>query len=229
MPRAEAWPRIYREAPEVFQAFGRAEDPDGLVVGRLREMAGLEGRTILEIGCGTGRYSRDLAKGAAGYFAMEPSPGMLTLAPSGLPPSSLHWVRARGEALPLRSQSMDLVLATWVLGYLRPDACGKVLLEAQRALRPGGEIWLVENHWTGAFQTLRGREGWGGEPGVRRLIEVHGFQVADVIETELRFPSEGEALRVLGTLCGAEVRERLRQKPRATLGHHVVLLRHPPV
>lgn len=229
MPNPEAWPRIYREDPEVFEAFGRAEDPDGLVVGRLREMAGLEGRNVLEIGCGTGRYARDLAAGAAGYFALEPSLGMLALAPRALRQSPLHWVRARGEALPLRSQSMDLVLATWVLAYLKPDACAKVLREAQRVLRPEGTIWLVENHWTGDFQALRGREWWGGEPGVKRLVEAHGFQVADVIETELRFPSEEEALRVLGTLCGAEVRERLLKKPRATLGHHVVLLRHPPV
>lgn len=226
MPHPEPWPKIYREAPEVFEAFGRAEDPEGLVVRRLRELAGIEGRIVLEVGSGTGRYSPELALGSKAYFALEPSPSLLGLAPKTAP---VQFIRARGESLPFKTLSMDLVLATWVLAYLQPKACDLVLGEALRVLRshPGAGIWLVENHWTGAFQALRGREGYGGEPGVKRLIEVHGFRAMAVIETELRFHSEGEAEQVLGALCGTEVRERLRNKPMATLGHHIVILHHP--
>ena len=230
MPQSEPWPKIYREAPEIFEAFSRAEDPEGLVVQRLWELAGFPGRRILEIGCGTGRYSQALAPGTAGYFALEPNPGMLGLAKRG-PGEGPHLVRARGQALPLRDQSVDLVVASWVLAYLRPEVMTSVIKEAYRVLRPGSGrgIWLVENHWTGAFQALRERAGFGGEPGVKRLIEDHGFQVRDVIETELRFPSGAEAEYVLGALCGSEVRKRLANEPRAALGHHIVLLHHPPV
>ena len=39
----EHWSRAYREAPEIFDAFTRAEDPDGLVARRLRDAAALDG------------------------------------------------------------------------------------------------------------------------------------------------------------------------------------------
>lgn len=217
----EPWPRIYREAPGIFDAFGRAEDPDGLIVRRVRELAGLEGKRILEIGAGTGRYSREWANHAAQVVALEPNPKLLAVGRKARP--ELSWVVGQGERLPFRDYSLDGVLATWVLAYLRPEACGRVLQEARRVLR-GGAIWLVENHWTGAFQELRGRAGLGGEPGVERLLKDHGFRVAEVVETELRFPSAAEAQRLLGTLCGPAVAERLALRPTATIGHHVVLL-----
>ena len=229
MPHPEPWPQIYRDAPEVFEAFARAEDPEGLVVQRVRDLAGVAGRKVLEIGCGTGRYSRELARASGAYFALEPGARMLGLARQACQGSPVHLVAARGESLPFKAQSMDLILATWVLAYLKPGACAQVLRDARRVLRhePGAGIWLVENHWTGVFQALRGREGFGGEPGVKRLLEDHGFRVVEVLETELRFSSEREAERVLGALCGPEVRERLRKKPMATVGHHVVILHHP--
>jgi ubiquinone/menaquinone biosynthesis C-methylase UbiE len=219
----EPWPRIYREAPEIFEAFGRAEDPDGLIARRVLALAGLEGKRVLEIGAGTGRYSRAWASTAAEYVALEPSGRLLNLGRSAGREAGIQWVRGRGEALPFKQQSVDCVLATWVLAYLRPEACRRVLLEAQRALGAGG-IWLVENHWTGPFQELRGRVGRGAEPGLERLLDEHGFQVVEVIETELRFPSSEEARRILGALCGPAVAERLERQPTSSLGHRVVLL-----
>lgn len=222
----EPWPRIYREAPELFAAFGRAEDPDGRIAQRLRALAGLPGREVLEIGAGTGRYSQACSQGTAEYFAVEPSPEMACLAKQALRGTRVHCVRARGEHLPFKDQSLDRVVATWVLAYLRPAACGRVVQEALRVLRAGG-IWLVENHWTGAFQELRGRAGLEGEPGLGRLLEEHGFRVVEVIESELRFPSALEAQRILGALCGPEVGQRLAERPLSRLGHHVAILHRP--
>lgn len=225
-PAPEPWPRIYQEAPEIFEAFGRAEDPDGLIARRLWELAGLAGRRVLEIGCGTGRYTREWMGDASDYVALEPSSGMLGLARQAAGGAAVHWVEARGEALPFKENTFNRVLATWVLAYLRPETCTRVIQQALRVLRPEGNggIWLVENHWTGAFQELRGREGLGGEPGVRRLLDDHGFRVADVIETELRFNSGAEALHILGSLCGPGVAERLKERPLARIGHNVVIL-----
>ena len=229
MPKPEPWPQIYRDAPEIFEAFGQAEDPEGLIAGRVQALAGLAGKRVLEIGCGTGRYSGAWAEHATGYVALEPSPKMLGLARTSCEDSGVHLVRGRGEGLPFRDESFDRVVATWVLAYLRPEACRRVLGEAERVFRKGGGggIWLVENHWTGDFQALRRREGLGGEPGVARLLEAHGFEAVEVVKTELRFPSALEAERILGALCGPDVAERLRRRPTSRLGHNVVILHRP--
>ncbi|MFN8012683.1 MAG: class I SAM-dependent methyltransferase [Holophagaceae bacterium] len=225
MPHAEPWPRIYRERPDIFAAFCRAEDPEGRIVGRLRALADLEGATAVEVGCGTGRYTAELARACGRYVATDPSPALLGLAGASNP--GLALVRARAEALPFRDRGADRFLATWVLAYLRPAAREAAVDEALRVLRPGGAAWLVENHWEGDFQELRDCAGYGAEPGVKALLETHGFQVAERLETELRFDSAGDAEAILGALCGEAVAAKLRRSPRARFGHAVVLLRRP--
>jgi SAM-dependent methyltransferase len=222
MPHREAWSRIYRERPDIFAAFCRAEDPEGRIVARLQALAGLEGATAVEAGCGTGRYSAELARACSRYVATDRSASLLAQAAAASP--CLDLVRARAEALPFRAHCADRYFATWVLAYLRPPAREAAVAEALRVLRPGGSAWLVENHWEGDFQELRDCSGYGAEPGVKDLLEVHGFRVAETLETELRFDTAQEAGAILGALCGEAVAEKLRRAPRARFGHAVVLL-----
>ena len=97
--------------------------------------------------------------------------------------------------------------------------------ECRRVLSPAGSgIWLLENHWGGEFQALRGRS---EREERRRLEQLGGFRIVDVVETELRFPSPAEAERVLGYLCGDAARARLAAAPTDRLSHHVALLHCP--
>ena len=229
MPK-ENWDRAYREAPEIFDAFSQAEDPDGLVAQRLLAHVSLAGRTVLELGCGTGRYTRELAPQAGLYLGVEPSPSMLLLARKAFvdlphPPTLL---RARGQTLPLRTGSVDVLLAAWVLVNLRAEVRDRVLKEALRVLRPGAGcgMWLLENHWDSQFQHFRER-GAEDEVRLRRLMEHDGFHLVEVITTELRFPSCSEAERVLGYLCGEAMLRHLRSAPTAVLEHRIVILHRP--
>jgi len=229
MPHAENWLRAYHEAPEIFDAFSRAEDPDGRVVRALRVRAELAAQTVLEVGCGTGRYTRELAPDAARFVAVERSAPMLALAAGHGTGAVASLVCARAEQLPLADGSVDRAVAAWVLINLAPSVRRAVLAEIGRVLRraPGCGLWLVENHWSGEFQALRGRRADVDEQRVRQLIAEHGFTLDDVVETELRFSSAAEAERVLGYLCGDPVRERLRDHPTHRLTHHVVILHRP--
>lgn len=217
---AEQWRRIYAEDPEVFAAFARAEDPEGRIADALAAHAGTSGRDVLEVGAGTGGLAQRLAPGAARWIALEPAAGLQArMAPGPLP------LRARGQALPLRSGSVDLAVAAWVLGYLGADTQRRALAELDRVLRSGGGIWAVENAGAGDFQALRGVQGL--EPGAARLVADFGFRPLVEIPTTISFETEAEALRVLGALCGEEVRHRLGAKPRRVFSHTAVLLFRP--
>ncbi|MDE3245327.1 MAG: class I SAM-dependent methyltransferase [Acidobacteriota bacterium] len=226
----ENWDRAYREAPEIFQAFSKAEDPDGQVAQRLLAHVSWPGRTVLELGCGTGRYTRELAPRAGLYVGLDPSPSMLALARkafTGLPYAPVL-MRGRGQALPFRTGSVDMVLAAWVVVNLREDVRKRVLEEASRVLRsaPGGGIWLVENHWDSQFQRYRGRSE-EDEARLQRLMEREGFRMVEVVDTELRFASSMEAEGVLGYLCGEVMLGNLRRSPTGILEHRVALLHRP--
>ena len=226
----ENWDRSYREAPEIFAAFSRSEDPEGLVARRLLAHVSLSGRTVLELGCGTGRYTRELTPQAGLYLGVEPSSSMLSLARTSFtdllqPPVLL---RSRGESLPFRASSVEVMLAAWVLVNLREEVRVRVLKEASRVLRPGPGcgMWLLENHWDSQFQRYRGR-GAEDELRLRRLMAHDGFRMVEVVATELRFPSSSEAERVLGYLCGETMLGHLRRAPTAVLEHRIVILHRP--
>ncbi len=227
----ERWNLAYREAPEIFDAFTRAEDPDGRVVASLLARASLDGRSVLEIGCGTGRYTRELAPNAGCYLALERSPQMLRLALAGPRDAAPHpwFVCARAERMPLRPRSMEQVIAGWVLVNLRPAARAAVLHEIDRVLRPGpgSATWLIENHWSGEFQELRERRREEDRARVLRLIDDEGFELVEIVETELRFPSSTACRQVLGYLCGDAVDARLRRRPTRCLTHNVIILCRP--
>lgn len=226
---SENWERAYREAPEIFDAFTRAEDPEGRVVSALTRDASLAGRVVLEIGCGTGRYTESLAPGAGRYLGLERTAEMLALARERLDreASGVELLCGDARSIPLPDGTVERALALWVLVNMKPPDRRRALVEIDRVLvdAPGPGLWLVENHWSGEFQALRGKRAEVERARIRDLIDAGGFTLVEEIATELRFPSEDDARRVLGYLCGDEVRTRLTERPRARIGHHVIILR----
>lgn len=223
-PLGERWPEVYRDSPEVFDRFSRAEDPRGVLPPAFARLAQLEGAGVLELGCGTGRWTRELAPLAATYVATEPNLGMLRLALA----AGAHgacWARAGGQALPLPDESFDRVIAAWVFANLRPKVREQVIGEAQRVVRASGEIWLLENHWDDDFQALRRDAGLEVTVEVDPLIESHGFELIEVLESEMRFESEDDARVVLGQILGPRVDRFLQERPQETFTHRVCALR----
>ncbi|MBI3130359.1 MAG: class I SAM-dependent methyltransferase [Acidobacteria bacterium] len=219
---AEHWRRIYGEAPEVFEAFARAEDPEGRVMAALARHGAFEGQRVLEIGAGTGQLAARLGPRCSEWVALEPEAALL----ARIAPGPLR-LQALGQRLPLKPRSVHRAIAAWVLGYLGRKVVAGILAEVDRVLdpAPGGGIWAVENAGRGDFQTLRGFEGL--EPGARRLVDEFGFRQVEEVPIRLAFESPGEAKRILGALCGEEVRRALAGRPSAELTHGAVLLFRP--
>lgn len=224
-PARERWREVYREQPELFDAFARAQDPEEAAGRRLLTLAGIAGRRVLEIGSGTGRTTELLTRSARHVVAVEPRESMARVARKD---ARATRIRARGQALPLRAESVERVVASWVLADLGAPSRAAVLAEAERVLdaSPGAGIWLLENAGSGEFPALRGRE---GDPGaeVRPLVEEHRFEVVEVVATELRFRSSARAEEVLGTILGERARERLQRRPRARIGLDIAILYRP--
>ncbi|MHB8384774.1 MAG: class I SAM-dependent methyltransferase [Candidatus Binataceae bacterium] len=95
---------------------------------------------IVDIGCGTGRYSAALANHFdAHVIALDPSEKMLAEARKKVSPR-VHYERASGEALPLADASMDLAFMSMVFHHFaRPES---VAQECRRVLRPNGAACL---------------------------------------------------------------------------------------
>jgi ubiquinone/menaquinone biosynthesis C-methylase UbiE len=104
---------------------------------------------IVDLGCGTGRFSAGLADCFhAWVIALDPSEKMLVEARRKNHPRVLH-IRAAGESLPLRSGRADMVFMSMVFHHLK-DPPG-TLAECSRVLRPRGMVCLR----TGTIDRIR--------------------------------------------------------------------------
>jgi ubiquinone/menaquinone biosynthesis C-methylase UbiE len=114
-------------------------------VASLATAAAISG-SVLDVGCGTGIFTRLLAAALPDAFqvtGVEPSADMrATAAARSEAKRCIHFVAGRAEALPVGTQSSTLVTAATAAHWFdRP----RFYAEAARVLAPGGSIALVQN------------------------------------------------------------------------------------
>lgn len=109
------------------------------------ELAGaVEGRRILDAGCGAGPLSAALRDRGALVSGFDRSAAMIGLARARLGEDADLRVHDLAEPLPYDDAAFDDVVASLVLHYLR-DWSGP-LTELRRVLRPGGRLIASVNH-----------------------------------------------------------------------------------
>jgi SAM-dependent methyltransferase len=114
---------------------GYAPDAVSFLFERLRLAAG---RTVVDLGAGTGKLSRLLVASGARVIAVEPVRAMRELIVS----EAIEVVAGTAEEVPLPAGSADAVTVAQAFHWFRAE---QTLAEVHRVLRPGGAIAVVRN------------------------------------------------------------------------------------
>ena len=163
--------------PDVYQLENEALDRAGHVLDALRARAPWAGKTIVDLGCGTGywlaRYARDAARvigiepdavvRARALRAMTQLTSAAAAEPAGLTGAALRTdapLAVRPEVLAgsaehtgLPDACADVVHARFA--YFFPPGADAGLAEVLRILRPGGRLLVVDNDYRwGEFSGL---------------------------------------------------------------------------
>ena len=96
-------------------------------------------RTVLELGCGTGRVTRHLQRvlpANATLISSDFSPDMLAMAKEKLKGLNIDWRIIDAQQLPFDDNSIDLVVCCFA--YMFVENKTKAFAEAYRVLKPGG-------------------------------------------------------------------------------------------
>jgi SAM-dependent methyltransferase len=137
---------------------------------------------VLDNGCGVGAYLERLAEDARLALGVEIEADRAALAaqtarreakPAGI-------VRAAGEALPFRKETVDLILSHEVLEHVSDDR--RAAAEMVRVLKPGGRLVVFVPNRAYPFEThgiyWRGRYRFGNIPFVNYLPSAIRNQLA---------------------------------------------------
>jgi SAM-dependent methyltransferase len=149
------------EAAAALYERSRPEYPPEAVDLLVRLLTLRAGRTLLDLGAGTGKLSRLAAARGVTVVALEPAAAMIRQAGG---PGVLA-VRGVAEALPLRRHSVDAVCAASAFHWFDGR---RALAEAHRVLRHGGRLALLWNRrddatpWVAALSAIVNRHegGW---------------------------------------------------------------------
>jgi SAM-dependent methyltransferase len=125
----------------------------------------LESKSILEVGCGTGQWLRDLIKWGAlpeNVTGIDLLPDRVTRA-RWLCPAAVRIQCASAAHLPFANERFDLVLQSTVFtSILDPDLKRRVAGEMIRVIKPGGLIlwydYYVDNPWNSDVRGVKRSE-----------------------------------------------------------------------
>jgi ubiquinone/menaquinone biosynthesis C-methylase UbiE len=131
----------------LHERFKRAVGADDVRLrGLLERLGPLDGRRVLDLGCGKGRFAARLQDGGAEVVGLDVSAAMLAGA------SGLDRVRGSARRLPFAGGVFDAVVAVEVFEHLGDVEAA--LDEVRRVLRPGGLLAVVDKN-AGSFNAVR--------------------------------------------------------------------------
>ncbi|WP_010218802.1 class I SAM-dependent methyltransferase [Sphingomonas sp. PAMC 26621] len=113
----------------------------GAIVDWMRDRLGIApGRTVLELGAGTGKFTASLVRTGADILALEPIAAMLDHLVADFP--EVRPLVGQAEAIPLPDESVDAVVCATAFHWFATPA---VMAEIRRVLKVGGTLGLVWN------------------------------------------------------------------------------------
>ncbi|MBP2338511.1 class I SAM-dependent methyltransferase [Saccharothrix coeruleofusca] len=129
--------------PEVYEVENRAQDVDGAIWRVLRESCDWAGRDVVDVGCGDGFHLPVFARDARRVVGVEPHPPLVRRARARVAElGNAEVVAGPAQRLPLPDASADLVHAR--TAYFFGPGCEPGIREADRVLRPGGTLAIVD-------------------------------------------------------------------------------------
>ena len=144
------------------------------------------GMTVLELGCGTGSFTRELARSGAEVVAIDVSPELFEIANANCSAPNVQYQIQNAYALSYSEGAFDSIVCSSVLHHLEIK---EALQEIYRVLKPGCAIYFTEPNMLNPQIAIQKNVPWikrrlGDSPdetaffrwSLRRLLEQTGYR-----------------------------------------------------
>jgi SAM-dependent methyltransferase len=156
------------------------------------------GVSVLELGCGTGYFTRELARSGAHVVAIDLSPELLEIAKANCSAPNVRYEIQNAYELSYPDAVFDSVVGSSVLHHLEIE---EALREIYRVLKPGGAIYFTEPNMLNPQIAIQKNVPWvkqklGDSPDetaffrwpLRRLLEQKGYRDVRIVPFDFLHP-----------------------------------------
>ncbi len=187
-------------------------DPTNQFILHIARGCDLEGKAVLELGCGSGRITRDLAARAREVVAVDPDRTALRRARAQVAAGNVTFLSGSAETIDLTGHSFDVAVFSLSLHHVPPPAMDASLRRAAEMLSPGGRLVVIEPGDQGTlieaemrFDVGDGDEGAAKQAAQQAMRRLAGFKLSDTVtfRTLFHFEDSADFLRHLPSRRGA--------------------------
>lgn len=170
-----------------YEKFSQCEDSEGLIFKYLRDNYDFSDKTVLEIGAGSGKFTKFLAESCKKLYVAERSPSLMKINKEKNNLENAEFTLTDIKHLELPEKTVDVVFGGWSMTSMR-DAFPEIFKVLKSVLKDDGKIILVENAGDDEFAAITGIEGLTLE--MRDLYKRLGFSEKTVLSTCINLPNE---------------------------------------
>ena len=177
------------------------QDATNQYISTILSHCSLTGRDVLEIGCGKGRITRDLARHAGRVVASDPDPALLDAARKNVADDRVEFRHAPQGIPAFPPASFDVVIYTLSLHHVPLEEMPASLTRAAGMLREDGAIVVVEPGDGGSFTEAKERFGAGSgderparAAAICAMQNLEGWQMEEttLFRVQMHFDSEDD-------------------------------------
>src|SRR5205823_5394071 len=156
------------------------------------------GMSVLELGCGTGYFTRELACSGANIVAVDVSPDLLEIAKANSSAPNVRYEIQNAYELSYPDAVFDSVVGSSVLHHLEIQ---EAIREIYRVLKPSGTIYFTEPNMLNPQIAIQKNVPWvkrklGDSPDetaffrwrLRRLLEQEGYRDVRIVSFDFLHP-----------------------------------------
>lgn len=140
-------------APEYDRIYLKPERQSDLRAIRQWLPTVFQGKSVLEVACGTGYWTQFLAPVATGILAVDASPETLRIAQARVASPTVKFAVGDAYALPAEPRSLQSAFAGFWFSHVPKERIREFLAGLHRALIPGATVVFLDNRFVAGNST----------------------------------------------------------------------------
>ncbi len=214
--------QAYYQDNDYYEIFSRAEDYPGYITDFIKN--NLKCNTILDAGCGTGKFINILESVSNKYIGIDLSKDQINKALTKSNKTNSQFIVSNLNNIPLEDNSVDIIISEWVLGTIKDiEERDKCIEELKRVLKKDGRIYLIENNSKGEFEDLREKYKTHATTNYNNYLLNRGFKIIQKYNSYFLFNNIDECKQCFNVIYGNKVSNKITKEK---INHDILIFEY---